>query len=267
MRKYWAVAILGWQDSMVYRFNAFIWVWYAVLPSMTLMLVWIAAYQSGNRKAIGNFDLPAMMTYYVCVTALSVVITPHPEWDIAQQIRDGKITQFIVRPIGFYGYRMAQETAYQIVKAGMLLPAFALMVWLFHDYLRLPSLDAPRLGLFLLASLLAYILLTQMKFLLGISAFWIAEPGGFLEIWNVLLGVMAGRLLPISLLPRWLQTIADALPFSSLYSFPMQLLLQQPTAAEVMTGFTRQFVWLIALSILVRWTWQRGLLAYEAYGG
>lgn len=279
--KYWTVAVLGWQDSLVYRFNALLWALYAVLPSMTFMLVWLAAYQSGGAggsgesatgmgKEIGGLSLPQMMTYYVCVTALSVAITPHPEWDIAQYIRDGKITQFLLRPIGYYGYRMAQETSYQIVKTAMLLPAFALMVWLFRAYIHLPAPGAGRLALFGLSVVFAYVLLTQIKFLLGISAFWIAEPGGFLEIWNILTGVFAGRLLPLSLLPAWLLALGDVLPFASLYAFPLRLLLAQGTpltTQEIAAGFARQIVWLLALALLVRWTWRRGLLAYEAYGG
>jgi ABC-2 type transport system permease protein len=267
MKKYWTVAVLGWQDSLVYRLNALVWVFYAVLPSLTLMLVWIAAYGSGDRSTIGGFDLSQMITYYLFVTALSVVITPHPEWEMAQHIRDGRITQFIVRPVGYYGYRLAQETSYQIMKSALMLPAFGLMAWGFREYIQLPPFDAGRIALFLLSAFLAYMLLTQMKFLMGISAFWVAEPAGFLEILNVLTGVFAGRLLPLTLLPAWLQTLGDFLPFSSMYAFPMRLLLAQPSMQEIVVGFARQAVWLAVLSIMVRLVWKRGLLAYEAYGG
>jgi ABC-2 type transport system permease protein len=201
------------------------------------------------------------------VTALSVAITPHPEWEIAQQIRDGKITQFIVRPIGFFGYRLAQETSYQIIKTAMFLPAFALLVVLFRPYIHLPPFDAARWGLFLLAALLAYALLSQVKFLLGISAFWIAEPGGFMEIWNVLTGIFSGRMLPLTLLPGWLQSLGAVLPFASLYAFPVEILLDRTTPDQLLAGFARQIVWLALLSFLVHRTWRRGLLAYEAYGG
>ncbi len=164
MKKYWTVAAMNWQESLTYRFNAFIWVLYAVLPSLTLMLVWRAKYaSSGGAPSPGGLTLPQMMTYYFFITALSVVITPHPEWDIAMQIRDGKITSFIVRPIGFYGYRLFQETAYQVLKSLMLLPALGVMLWIFHDDLRWPPFDASRFGLFLLSTLLAYGLLTQIK--------------------------------------------------------------------------------------------------------
>lgn len=267
MKKYWTVALTGWQDSLVYRFNAFIWVLYALLPSVTVMLVWLAAYQTHPGQPIGGYDLSGMMTYYFYVTLLSIVITPHPEWEIAQQIRDGKITQFIVRPIGFYGYRLAQESAYQIVKSLMMLPAAALMLLLFRHYLRTPALSTAESACFILACSLAYLLLSQLKFLLGISAFWVTEPGGFLEIWNVLMGVFAGRMLPLTLLPMWLRTIGDALPFSVLYAFPMSILQGTATMADLRLGFLRQLIWLVILSALVRLAWQRGLLAYEAYGG
>lgn len=267
MKKYWTVALLGWQDSLVYRFNALVWVLYAVLPSVTFMLVWLATYQSSDGAEIGGRTLPEMMTYYICVTALSVAITPHPEWDIAQSIRDGKITQFIVRPIDYYGYRFAQETSYQIIKTFMMLPALALVVWAFREYIDVPWMGFSRLALFLGSIVLAYALLTQIKFLLGISAFWIAEPGGFLEIWNILTGVFGGRLLPLNLLPGWLLVAGQVLPFASLYAFPMELLLGQPSTQDILSGFARQTIWLLGLTALVRWSWNRGLLAYEAYGG
>lgn len=267
MKKYWTVALLGWQDSLVYRFNALVWAMYAVLPSVTFMLVWLATYQSKGGATIGGLNLSQMLTYYVCVTTLSVVITPNPEWDIAQAIRDGKITQFLVRPIDYYGYRVAQETSYQIIKSAMTLPAVALIVYFFRDYIKLPPLDFQHWGLFLFSALLSYGLLTQIKFLLGISAFWIAEPHGFLEIWNVLMGVFSGRLLPLALLPGWIIATGMYLPFSSLYAFPVELLLQNPSTQEMVTGFARQIIWLTGLSVLVRLAWQRGLLAYEGFGG
>jgi len=270
--KYWTVAVLGWQDSLVYRFNALVWVLYAVLPSLTFMLIWIARYDTNAQSTlkpatIGGLTLPQMMTYYLLVTALSVIITPHPEWDIALWIRDGKITQFIVRPINYFAYRLAWETAYQLVKTAMFLPALGLMAWFFRAYIQLPGFDGARLAWFLVAALLAYLMLSHIKFMLGISAFWIAEVNGFLEIWNLLTSVFSGRLLPLSLLPTWLQSIGSTLPFGLLYDFPIQILLGNAPPEVLWSGFARQIAWLLALSLSVRLMWQRGLLAYEAYGG
>ena len=267
MKKYATVALMGWQDSLVYRANAIVWVLYAALPALTLMLVWRAAYASGTQTSRSGLNLSQMMTYYICVTALSIVITPHPEWETALQIREGKMTAFIVRPIGYFGYRLAQETAYQMMKSLMMLPSLALMIWIFKDDLEFPIFDAARFGLFLMSSFLAYILLTQIKFLLGISAFWIAEPGGFLELWHTLLALLGGRLLPIGELPHWVQVIALYTPFSSLYSFPVGLFLGTLPPERFAPGFLTQILWIAALSWAVRAAWQRGLLAYEGYGG
>lgn len=263
---YWKVALLGWQDSLVYRFNALVWVLYAVLPSLTLMFVWKAAYEGAPQTRIGGFNLGEMMTYYLFVTALSVAITPHPEWDIASAIRDGKLTPFLLRPVSYFGYRFAWESSYQIIKTAMMLPAFGLIWWFFRADIHLPPLSFGRFALFLLSALGAYGILTQLKFLLGISAFWLLEPGGLMEVWNILSGLFAGRLLPLTLLPVWAQTAAGALPFSILYAFPLQILMNRASAGDLWWGFARQLIWLVILTFAVRVAWRRGLQAYEAVG-
>lgn len=258
---------MGWQDSLVYRFNALIWIFYAALPALTLMFVWIAAYRGNGGQEIGGMNLPRMLTYYLFVTALSIVITPHPEWEMSTLVRDGKITPFIVRPVGFFGHKVAQETSYQVFKGLLFLPGFLLLLYLFREYISLPVWDFGRICYFLLSACLAYILLTQIKFLMGISAFWLADIGGLMEIGNISLGVFGGRVMPLGILPGWVLAVGNLLPFASLYAFPMQILMAQASSSEMQLGFARQIIWIALLSFAVRFVWQRGLLAYEAYGG
>lgn len=267
MKTYWKVAVLGWQDSLVYRFNSLVWILYSVLPSLTLMLVWLAAYEGHPKSEVGGFDLPSMLTYYLFVTALSVAITPNPEWDIATTIRDGKLTPFLLRPVGYFGYRFAWESSYQIVKTAMMLPAFGGLWWVFRAYIRVPTLDFGRGAAFVLACALAYVILSQLKFMLGLSAFWLQEPGGLIEIWGVLMGLFAGRLLPLALLPAWAKTVGDILPFSVLYGFPMDILMNRLPAESIALGLLRQLLWMGVLGLAVRLMWARGLRQYEAVGG
>ena len=274
--KYLTVALMGWQDSLVYRFNALVWVLYAVVPAVTMMFVWLAAYASPHGAATGAPSGPRliagysggqMLTYYFFVTALSVAITPNPEWDIASAIRDGKITPFVLRPIGYFGYRVAWETSYQIVKSAMMLPAFCLLWWAFRTRIHLEPLSAGHWLDFAGTCLLAYAMLSQIKFLVGISAFWIVEPAGFMELGNVVSGLFAGRLLPLALLPAWAGTIGAFLPFSLLYALPMSVLQGRASEHDIAVGFVKQVAWLLVLAVAVRITWRRGLVAYEAIGG
>ncbi|RYX82609.1 hypothetical protein EON83_18735 [bacterium] len=268
MKTYWKVALLGWQDSLVYRFNSLIWILYSLLPSLTLMLVWLAAYGSqGAASKFGGFDLPSMMTYYLFVTALSVAITPNPEWDIAQTIRDGKLTPFLLRPVGYFGYRFAWESSYQVVKTSMMLPAFFLLWWSFRQYISAPSLGVGHSLAFVASCALAYVILSQLKFMLGLSAFWLQESGGLIEIWNVLSGLFSGRLLPMALLPAWAKLLGEALPFSVMYAFPMDILLGRIENEAIWWGLARQLVWIGVLSGCVRLMWARGLRQYESVGG
>jgi ABC-2 type transport system permease protein len=266
-KKYATVAAIGWQDSLVYRLNALTWIAYTLLPSLAFMLVWLARYGDAPEQKIGGFSLGEMIAYYLLVTLLAVAITPHPEYEVSRDIRLGKVTQFLTRPIGFWGYLLARETAYQIMKTGMALPAFAVVAFLFRASIRWPAPSFSQLALFVISALGAFLLLMQIKYLLAISAFWLGEVGGILEIWNILIAVFAGRLLPLDLLPSWARAAGAWLPFHLLFDFPMRLLLGRIEAREVAVNFGLQVLWAAVLGILVRVGWKRGLRAYEAYGG
>ena len=88
-----------------------------------------------------------------------------------------------------------------------------------------------------------------------------------MEIAHMSLGLFGGQLLPLQILPAWLQTLAGVLPFSLLFSFPMEILLDRATTEMILSGLARQAAWLVVFSLIVRLAWQKGLLAYEGYGG
>ncbi len=88
-----------------------------------------------------------------------------------------------------------------------------------------------------------------------------------MEISHLFLGLFGGQLLPLSVLPHWLQVVAGVLPFSVLYAFPMEILLGQSTPQSLLSGFARQAIWIAVFTIAVRVAWHRGLLVYQGYGG
>ncbi|RYG62517.1 hypothetical protein EON80_22980, partial [bacterium] len=116
------------------------------------------------------------------------------------------------------------------------------------------------------ACLCAYVILSQLKFMLGLTAFWFQEPGGLIEIWNVLSGLFSGRLLPMALLPAWAKLVGDVLPFSVMYAFPMDILLGRIENEAILWGLARQIVWIGVLGAGVRLMWARGLRQYESVG-
>lgn len=264
-RKYVAIAIIDWQSELAYRANSLIWIAWSIFPSAVMMLVWLAAY--GDRQKVGRYSLSEMITYYLLVTTLSISITPNHEWETAAAIREGQVTPYLVRPIDYFWFRAMTETAYQVMKTMMALPGLALMAWLFRDYIRLPHLSvAAWLGL-IAACGLCYGMLMCIKSALAYLAFWFGEIGGVLEAWNIIMMIFAGRLIPLDLLPKWLQGVGAVLPFKWLYPFTLGIAQGHVSDWHLLPGLAMQAMWLIVLFGLMRLFWSRGLRAYEGYGG
>ncbi|MCS6860239.1 MAG: ABC-2 family transporter protein [Abditibacteriales bacterium] len=265
LRKYATILNICWQDVLQYRGNAMGWTLFDVLPSLTMILVWMAAYRT--RDHIGGLNLQEMVTYYLAMTLLAVCITPHGEWDISMSIRQGLISQHLVRPIDYFLLQSLQQTAWQIMKGGLFLPGFALIAFLFRDFAQFPSLTVGGWLAFALSCGLTYLLFLELKFLLGISAFWVGSAGGFIEVWYMLMLVFSGQFVPLTVMPDVIQRLGEFLPFRYLYYFPLMILLGKAAGDAVLRGLLTQAVWVGTMFIAVRLTWRAGVRAYEGFGG
>lgn len=265
LRKYAVIMSICWQDVLQYRGNALGWSLFEVVPSLTMILVWMAAYRA--RDHIGGLNLNEMVTYYFAMTLLAICITPHYEWELAHDIREGRISQHLVRPIDFFWLRAIQETAWQTMKGGLFLPGFAVMVFLFRHLVQFPSLTADSWLAFALSCALTYVLFLELKFLLGISAFWVGSAGGFIEVWYMLMMVFSGQFAPLTVMPEIIQRVGEFLPFHYLYYFPLTILLGKAHGGAVLSGLWVQTIWVMTAFVAVRLTWRAGVRAYEGFGG
>jgi len=264
-RKYAAIAVIDWQNELAYRANSLIWIAWSILPSATMMLVWIAAY--GRRERIGGMTLSEMITYYLFVTAMTIAITPNHEWETAMAIREGHLTQYLVKPVDYFWFKAVCETAYQAMKTMMGLPGLLLLAWLFREFVQLPRWSlVTGLGL-AAACALSFALLMCFKSALAYLAFWFGEIGGVLESFNLVMMFFAGRFVPLTILPDWMRSVGDWLPFQWIYSFPLNLALGKVPDGQLVAGLLHQFAWLVAMYALARFVWNRGLRVYEGFGG
>jgi len=78
--------------------------------------------------------------------------------------------------------------------------------------------------------------------------------------------VLLGQVAPLSLLPGPIRTLASALPFRWMVSFPIELLLGRLTPSQALVGLGAQVAWLAACFILLKMMWRAGVRVYSAVG-
>jgi ABC-2 type transport system permease protein len=97
----------------------------------------------------------------------------------------------------------------------------------------------------------AMFLLFQLQ--LGYATAWLGTSAPLFWIWQKLLFVLGGLLIPLSLYPEPLQTVAEGGPFAAMLFVPGSVVLRHD-AVPIEAAMGRQAIWLtlvIAATVLV----------------
>lgn len=269
MTKYWSVFGLGIQNSLAYRANYLARVLFGLIPLLAMLYLWRTIYegQGGQGTAVAGYSLVQMISYYLIaqlVDALTAV--NEDDWQIAADIREGLISQFLLKPVDYLWYRwslfLAGRTAY-IAVGGPLLALFFL--WM-HRYVVLPE-NGLRLGLFVLSVALTAMLQFLISYALALLAFWVLEVSTFIFIAYAFEYLASGHLFPLDILPPALQRVLECTPFPYQLYFPISIYLGRVGEAEAWRGLLIQAAWVMIAYGAARLMWHRGIRRYEAVGG
>lgn len=188
--------------------------------------------------------------------------------ELSELITSGNIAYELCRPSGLYNFWYAKLLAQRL--SGALLrcsPILIVSFFLPYPYrLTLPSGSIAFL-LFILSLLLGLLLVTAISMLIYISVFATLSPSGSFLMFAVLGEFLSGMIVPIPLLPEWLQNIIYTLPFHFTADFPFRIYSGHIPAHEAMTGIVMQVVWLGVLLALGKWLMSRALRNVVVQGG
>jgi ABC-2 type transport system permease protein len=86
---------------------------------------------------------------------------------------------------------------------------------------------------------------------------------------NIINYFVSGQMFPLELLDEWpyVTQVLELLPFQYLAYFPAMVFLEKKQGMELIVGLLVELGWALALVLLSRWLYHRGLRHYSAYGG
>ncbi|MFJ5716707.1 ABC transporter permease [Neobacillus sp. NPDC093127] len=168
-------------------------------------------------------------------------------------ITSGNIAYELCRPSGLYGFWYAKLLAQRLSSA--LLRCFPILLVAFllpKPYKLEPPPSIWAFLLFLSALLLGLLLLVAISMFLYISVFITLSPMGSLLVFGVLSEFFAGLVIPVPLMPVWLQKIAYVLPFRWTADFPFRVYSGHIPESEAVVGIFIQLAFLTVLVLLGR---------------
>mgnify|MGYP003383479514 CR=1 FL=1 len=268
MGKYLHVLGIGLQNTLVYRANFLFRAAFGLVPLAGTLFLWRAIYAGRPAgESINGYTVAQMMSYYLVLTLVDAFpAVAEDDWHIAADIKDGQISQFLLKPIDYLKYRLSLYMAGRVVYTTCaMLPVAVFMAFQWDSVVGPASGGA--LAFALLATFLAGLLQFFIAYTVALLAFWVLDVSTFIFTQFALEYLASGHLFPLDLLPGWLHQLLMCTPYPYLLYFPVGVYLGRISGAAIWQGLAIQMLWVAVGYGLARWVFYRGIRKYSAVGG
>lgn len=267
MNAYYSVLKLRLLTGMQYRAAALAGVATQFFWGFMYLLIFQAFYQ----QALHNppISLNELVSYIWLQQAfLAFIMLWFRDNELFNLITTGNIAYELCRPCGIYGFWYAKLLAQRLSSAFLRCFPILIVAFLLPEPYRMkwpPTFTA--FLLFLAALILGLLLLVAISMFIYISVFVTMSPVGSLLMFGVIGEFFAGLVIPIPLMPSWLQKVTNLLPFRYTADFPFRVYSGHIPQNEALTGLFIQLIWLIVLVWLGRMALNKALRKIIVQGG
>ncbi len=261
MKKYLAVFNINLLNSLAYPAEL------VTRSAMILLFMWIffqlwrITFTAAGSDTINGLTLRDTMWYLLLAETLELG-RPRLALVISEQVKDGSIAYLLNKPYNFLLYQLSSGLGESLPRMGMLFVLGGALVWAMAG----PPPDLVNWPLALVALVGAWLLHFCVNALIGLSAFVVEEVVPFEWIYQKLVFILGGMLVPLDFYPAWLQTIAKSLPFAYMMYGPARLFVRPDPAlfAQILLG---QLLWLAVLGGILALVFSRGMKRLAINGG
>ena len=254
--KYGAISLTNLQNQLAY-------VWDVAGRSAMIIFfmfiftqLWTAVYESQETAVIAGLTLSNTIWYFLIAEVMELG-KPRHDIRISEEVKDGSIAYTMGRPYNYLVYHLANGVGEAAVRMGLV---FLLGLPVVIYYAGLPTVAARHLPAVFLVVFLAMLLDFFVFSIIGLLAFVTEDITSFRLIYQKLVFILGGLMIPLDFLPDWLQRIARVLPFSLTTYAPAKLFVAfNPAQFRQIVG--SQLIWLVVIGAILyrqyRWAVRR----------
>jgi ABC-2 type transport system permease protein len=268
VKKYWHVVNIGIQNNLAYRVNFLFRIVFGFIPLLATIYLWRAIYRGkSSGEEVAAYSLAQMTSYYLLVTIVDVLTAVNEDdWQIAADIKDGNISQFLLKPIDYLTYRLCLFSSSRLIYLAVATIPLGLFLFALRQYL-IPPTDPAAFGCFLMSVVLTALLQFFTSYSMAMLAFWVLEVSTFIFILFAFEYLASGHLFPLDILPHGMEKVLFYTPFPYQMYFPVSIYMGRTSGNEMLTGLLVQAAWVVLAYFIARFAWARGIRKYSAVGG
>jgi ABC-2 type transport system permease protein len=275
IRTWWIILRICLEERLVYRGDFMLGTLMRFLPVVTQVFLWTAVFSAVSQQTIAGYSRDDIIAYYLLtMIARAFSSMPGLASGIARSIRDGSIKKYLIQPVDMIGFLLLSRVAHKLVYYTVATLPFALVFFLCRDFFTHGWPDVGVILIFIWSLVMAFLLGFFLETTIGMLGFWFLEVSSLLFVYMLFSFFLSGHMFPIDMLDRFALvgsiTWGDAvriLPLQYLAYFPAAVFLEKITGPELIRGLIIQSAWVVFFVFAARWSFNRGLRRYSAFGG
>lgn len=266
MNAYRCVFQMGVEKALEYRTSFFLTLLSAIFPIIIQIFLWNYLYANPDMEAIFGYSHSQMLVYTLLATIVSKLVSTGCEYEINQDIKDGGLNKYLVRPVNYQKYRFFAFLGQKLPQFLLMLAAASGLV-LFSVWKLELSLSVGRVLIFLFCLFLAVILNFLIFYCLALVSFWLDNVSLLFGTVSIVLVVVSGGVFPMDIFGEGIAFLVNLLPFSYTTQFPVNIINGRFGMQRIGIGLLCQLGWMIFFFGLSEILWKRGLKRFIGVGG
>lgn len=221
-----------------------------------------------NTSAMQPMSLSQTITYTWLGQAMLGMLPWNIDREMGDSVRTGAVAYDLTRPLDLYAHWYARAIALRLaptllksipmfIIATFILPVQYAMVW--------PSFAG--LCAWLAATVGALFLSCAITVFMQTTLFWTVSGDGITRLLPHFVTFFSGMVIPLPLLPDWMQGFLRFQPFAGLFSIPGQIFSGSLPPSAVWETLVVQVVWTGVFILMGRAILQKGLSKLTVAGG
>ena len=215
---------------------------------------------------IGHYSQDQLLSYVLLGALCSAPLFVYGMHQMAAEITEGEFTNYLLRPLSYFGYWSARMFASRFILGVAGIFALGIMLFLFRGQTFFFQTDVRgwmQCGMLLVGS----IIFVQILDFIGASfSFWMPRAHGPRWMITVLVQLLSGAYIPLDIFPAIIKNTLVNLPFSFLLYGPIKAWIHPLTTPDFLRLLSVQWLWIVISMIGLAIIWRRGVKTYEAYG-
>jgi len=219
MKLYVTLVKGAFMENIVYVFSVFFTLVGNLLYIVLVFFLWKGIY--GNEESIHGMTFNEVFVYLALASSILVLFHNFTDWVMANQIRDGSIIIYLLKPLSYRTQLMTHALGFALFNALLItIPSLVVILIVFHSSIPIGF----NVVLFPISLACAFVLSFIFDYMIGLTAFYTESIWGISTAKDVIVALLSGALIPLQFFPDNLQHILLLLPFQAIYYIPLHII-------------------------------------------